>query len=635
MWYNILNCICMGGSRMKQFFKKSVLFGAVVFMLFFAPTIMCASQVNKPDFGGVTLDTEGPRIDFSTFKFEKDEVPYNGQNGLSFKVQDTSEVGSVTVWFTVGPKAVVTGSTMLYQEETGMWQNPITSSIAGTVELYYIDLIDAYGNKTIYINKGNSHFGNTENGLYWGDEDSIGVDLSEWSYTILGGNADDADGPTIDFNTFEVEKENVEFNEPNNFSFKVLDESEVGRVTLWVTIGDKAVVNGVTMLHREETGMWEGDITSVTSGEVEVSYINLVDANGNETTYVNKNNSHVNSMENGIYVDLSDWNYTVLGGNAEDVDGPIIDFKTFDIEKDEVKFKEENKISFKAYDESKIGRVTIWMTIGDKATVTGATMLYNQETLLWETAIIPTIFGKAEIYYIDLVDENGNTTYYYNEKNSHFGNTETGLYWGDETSTYEDLSDLCFYVGIQDDETGIFVSGSDITEDTTLEVEIKEHKGDVYDKMKGDKHKSHGYFEIRVKGHHKGGHKFKVFFDVPWAKDGEFVRICHMKHDGTMQIEEVPAKGGKVYMEVSEFSPFLIEEKIVDDNLAGNNSEESNASANTNGESSKKQENKDVNQTDKTAPDTGDDTFGFVYVAIFFLGVAIIVNEVLLKRKVR
>ena len=337
-----------------------------------------------------------------------------------------------------------------------------------------------------------------------------------------------------------------------------------------------------------------------------------------------------------------------------DTEGPKVILESLKVSKQEVNLGETVEISYQLMDDSEIASYSCGITLGN-GYGPGYGMRMDTETGICTFDYIPNYYGLAEIVDLVVVDVNGNTTRYINTAHSKYG--ELGYNWEDDTAIYADLSAANFYVGIKDEGTGIFVSGSDITEDTKLDVEEKEFEGSDYDKMKEHSHKHdngkhhghhpHGYYDIHVKDHNNGGNKFKVFFDVPWAKDGEMVRVSHMKHDGTIQIEDLPAKNGRVWMEVTEFSPFLVEQIVInntqDTTSGGNQNTPTGGNQNTDLDSNQATNETQSNSTEDTSdskkdensnmtsPKTGDDEMFFVYfvsyMMIISLGLKVCFNK--------
>ena len=644
---------------MKNLFKKYTVF-LLFFALLFAPCNSIAAEVT---------DTTGPTVDFATLTVSKSEIQFGEAVKLSFKVEDESDIAEVYC-NVVQSNGDLMGCGIERDLESGIWTFSYTPNYYGTCEIMDISVSDANGNVTRYVNSAYSRYGE---GMYdWDNENNIDIDMSSANFEVIGGNGNDAAGPTIVMDSIAVDKTQVSVNDSFKLQFVVEDDSDIAEIYL-----DMMQANGQLMgagIEKDvETGKWIYTFAPNYVGLVEIAGIKIIDAYGNVTRYINSFNSRYGEAgydwgdASALKVDLSRGNVEVRGGKVGDVTGPEIALDTLSVDELQIKVHECSNISFKIVDESEIGEVYCNVTQGN-GSLMGYGIQFDINTGVWTFSYTPDYYGEVEIQSVEITDTNGNETVYVNSAHSKYG--QTGYDWGDENSILTDLSAANFYVGIRDDETGIFVSGSDVTEDTTLDVEEKEFEGTDYDKMNnhshkhdGDKHhhhKPHGYYDIHVKDHHNGGNKFKVFFDVPWAKDGEMVRVSHMKHDGTIQIEDLPAKNGKVCMEVTEFSPFLVEQIIInntsdtnpggtqdnnpngtqDNNPNGtqgdntNGAQDNNAGATQNNNSSAVQDNtqgdasSDKNNTDGiTSPKTGDSS-AVLYFGILVAGVYGVVRNV-------
>lgn len=627
---------------MKQFLKKILVFMCMVLLLVLIPTVMYASQLDSPLNdnplnGGVQIDEEGPTVDFNTLTVDKTEINPGEYVDISFKVSDdVSSIAEVYCNVTQGNGAG-TGAGITNDDSTGEWIFSISPRYAGVMEITDIIVSDASGNVTHYINNAHSKYGEL---TYMTFENEVieYVDMSSKNVTVLGANNEDQEGPELILNSLSVDKTQVRSGEQVNLTLQFSDESDIAEVYCNVIQANgQGLGAGITV--DEESNTWVYSFNPGYAGLTEITDIMVSDINGNITHYINTAYSKYGDFGYATWedeviknVDLSKGNFTVVTTNVEDDEIPELVLNTLKVDKTLANVREQVDVSFQIVDDSKISEVYCLVTQGNGSGL-GAGIMEDKETGVWTYSFYPSYYGQVEITELTIADENGNMVQYINTAHSKYGEL-TYMTWEGAERKYADLSAANFYVGIKDDETGIFVSGSGITEDTTLEVEIKEHSGDDYDKMKGDKHKSHGYYEIRVKGDYKGGHKFRVFFDVPWAKDGEIVRICHMKHDGTMQIEEVPAKDGKVSMEVSEFSPFLIEEKLIDENLNDNN-DDVNTNKDTKLDSDIENSKEESNDETKVVPKTGDNLIlkGYAWLVVLFVSSVFVIGNLKKKRR--
>ncbi len=202
-----------------------------------------------------------------------------------------------------------------------------------------------------------------------------------------------------------------------------------------------------------------------------------------------------------------------------------------------------------------------------------------------------TVDGKFTLDEADMQDENGKNYYYYDRTGILFD-----VYNDIDPETYKEIIDWVplqkwgnwdynwgytyNFVGYDannnevftskirfsyelgetsttDENTGVSVTGQkDI--DTTLAVENLAPEADVYKELvkQLEGKKVVGAYEVKLNGSYEG--KLSVSFNVDSKYNDQKATVLHKKSDGTVETFEAVVAGGKVTVEVSELSPFIV-----------------------------------------------------------------------------
>ena len=265
------------------------------------------------------------------------------------------------------------------------------------------------------------------------------------------------------------------------------------------------------------------------------------------------------SDENKPGVDLSYANFNVISTNPADKEGPKINVDSLSISNNSISLWESNSMSITITDDTSIQEVTPTFKRGKGNICVYGNGHYdektNKYTLLWDSSDI-NYYGTWELVDIRATDENGNCT---NLFNSSYSEYDPEVLYYNEGSISKDLSAANFYVGIKDDESGIFISGNGMDNNVKLEVKNLDHKGKDYHKMYEDKYKVDGFYEISVHGkYNHNGEKIRLEFPVKGKKNGAKICIKHLLRNGKIQEFFETVRNGKVVIYVDEFSPFML-----------------------------------------------------------------------------
>ncbi|MCI9486081.1 MAG: hypothetical protein HFI64_03735 [Lachnospiraceae bacterium] len=518
--------------------KKVTAFLSILFILVSCAVIPSFAEETVP----TTEDTEGPVIDLSSITLDKNKVNVGETVTLQVAVSDQSEIKSVELLFVNVDNAC--NATGVYNETTGLYDIKMSSSYYGGNEVIQLKAMDVYGNETSYVDKSSKYYEK------WMPE-GIDTDLSMANFEVIRTSSEETVPPVIQINSITMDKTQVERNETVTLSIKISDESPIAAVELLYVNTDNAY--GATGQYNQKTGLYDILMSSPVYGKNEVVWIRAKDVHGNETVYVDKSSVYYETWGiEGIDVDLSAADFEAIGGNSEDSQGPTIDISSLTIDKNITVLNERTNVSVKVTDASPIISVDLLYVNIDNAY--GASGSYNQETGLYDIPLYSPVYGKNETVWIRAKDAYGNETLYCDKSSSYYDT------WGME-GIDADLSICTFYAGISDPATGVFVSHPTMDSTTRLHVEAKEKKGSAYDQLHQDGYESKDFYDVYLDGTYDlSSESARLFFSVPEdLKNGTSVRIRHLLSDGSIQTADRTVQNGKVWIDVNEFSPFLLE----------------------------------------------------------------------------
>ncbi len=494
-------------------------------------------------------DKTGPTVDVSNISVDKSEVEIGGRVTFSVGVTvdtdsyDKNGIQYVTLTYSnVDNGYSIDGE---YNEKTGKYDFTTPPlQFYGKNEIDSIRVADLYGNVTIYQDKNITYFRGA-----W--DNAIDVDMSSGDFTVTGGTGDDTTAPNIMLDTISIDNKEIELNGYVTLSVKIEDDSPIAYAELLyynAASGCSSVAE-----YNESKGTYDFIMTSSVYGENEIAMIRAKDAYGNEKKYIDKSCAYwENALTDGDEADLSAGNFNVVGGNNNDNEGPSINIASIKIDKNTASLNERIKLYLEVTDDSGIQDVELVYENADNGYQTQGE--YNSETGLYEFIMFSPVYGKNEVSSIRATDRYGNTTIYQDKNITYYRGAWDG-------ATDVDLSAGDFYVGIQDENTGIFVSNSSLDDTSRLYVDVKDKKGNEYEKLLEKGYKGENFYEIHMSGKYDFSKEdARVFFKAPdGTKNGDRVRIRHLLSDGTIQTEDRYVEDGKIWIDVRQFSPFLLE----------------------------------------------------------------------------
>lgn len=508
-------------------------------------------------------DKSAPEVVASTIKVDKATVGRGGTVTISMKINDESEIADAVLWIVADGELQDYGFGS-YNKETGLWDFEVEPRYFGLTEIQCIRVKDVYTNYMEYYNSAS--------GRVYKDFDMDYVkyaDLSGGNFTVSRGSySKESDAPVIELNSLTVSDPRPSLNDEVYFKVKISDSSPIAS-----TYFDYAYSSANLRTYGEynsESGYYEYMVRCSNYGDFEPLRLVAEDAFGNMTTYIDKDQRYTKEYgyENvdGQPANLSAANFTVQGGTG-DVTPPTLDVSSVRIDKKYLDREETTIVSFKASDDTGINchDTDIWYAGLWESVATSCK--YNKKTGRYEVMVSGDCYGTHQLYEIKLCDNYGNMVYYCDMS------TEIGELYGYEPEQgYKDvdLSAAIFYVGIENEDTGTFVSNSTMDDSTRLKVGKLDKKADGYSELVQSGYNVKGFYEVKVKGAcDMSSERTKVFFDVPPGfKEGDELQVRHLLSDGTVQTEEAVVRSGKVGLDVTEFSPFMISvKKSKDKNL--------------------------------------------------------------------
>ncbi len=508
-------------------------------------------------------DTNPPAVKTDTIKVDKNTVDLNDTVTISMKIDDESEIASAVLWIVADGELSDSG-VGIYNTETGLWDFKVEPRYFGLNEIEHISLTDVYSNYAEYFNASSARVPD----YYTAPYDSY-VDLGGGNFNVSNGTyTKETNAPVIELNSLTVSDQKPEINDTVYFKVKINDSSPVAS-----TYFDYAYSSACLRTYGKydpESGYYLYDVRCSNYGEYEPLRLAAEDAFGNLVTYIDRDQSYTDKYSYGTVsgndADLSAANFTVQGGKG-DITPPTLDVSSFKVEKIYLDRTENTIISFKAQDDTGIDtyNTDIWYA-GLRDSV-AAGCRYNKNTGRYEVLVSGDCYGTHQIYEIKLCDKYGNMVYYLDE-GSDIGNIYG--YKPEQGYIDVDMSLATFYVGIENKETGTFVSNSTMDDTTKLKVEELDENGEAYKELAQSGNNVKAFYDVDVKGAcEMTSEKTKVFFDAPEGfSDGDKLKISHMLANGTVQTENAVVESGKVCMDVDEFSPFMITvKKSKDKNL--------------------------------------------------------------------
>lgn len=498
-------------------------------------------------------DSTPPVIDLEGIVSSKPDSISLGQTFvMSVPVTDDSEILDVGLTYTnivdslYGQKKYneQTMSFDGYNEETGMYEFEVSASLYGPHEILSIYATDVYGNTVTYIDKTNQFYSK------WGGE-GIEYDFSRFDFAVESSITNDLQGPVIDISSIVVSNSTPKLNEHIMVSVPISDPTGIKDAEIGFSNGTTLPCGSLKDISPE--GVYNFEVYSSEYGDYELTYVRATDYYGNKTYYQNLDSKYVEWLEPGATnADLSSGNFIIE--SVGDTEAPIVDLSSLTLTKKTVSRNEKTVLSLKATDN--VGITEIYVTHPNKLHQNIAYGVYNESTGYYDFELASEIYGDVCVAMISVRDASGNSVNYVDS------NAKYPCYIG-INEVEADFSEYGFCAVLKDEATGVCVSNSTLGDDATLTVSSKLASGEEYLQMTSGDAETLGFYDITVGGTvDMTEESSKVFFDMSnnaEVSNGDTVRVSHLKHDGTVQVEECVVKNQLVEIDVNEFSPFLLE----------------------------------------------------------------------------
>ncbi len=578
--------------------------------------------------------------DFAMYDFAVSE----GENSITYscKVESKYPIQNASMQVQMGLGGEMEAASFIIEEESvsDMYIYDISSTVStnynGTWNVKSIKASDSQGNTFAVYNStvmGESDFEG------WSFYDLKGTDLSALDVEI-GAGITDTTPPEIDVNNIIVSKEFTFSSELQS----ITECSTTDMLYVYVPVSDDtglASVNAMfygTNMECNVTGNSVSDgyycfsclASEFGNGTFGIATISAVDSSANEIKVVNSNYENA-TIYDGINADLSGYNVTIAGTNANDTSAPIVDVSTLKVvnslgeQQEKYVLKEQARVILQIQDESKISKVDAVFKYGKYGNVGGgffinplsqsydsATDMYTY-TMYADLNTVESYYGTWKIDELYVVDENGNSTHYMSEDFS-----QSNPYGYISNTAYEvvDMSSANFDVGIFDkNNTGVFISGDEMEEGVTMEVEEISKDEEEYLEMADDVDNVITCIDISVNDKHGKGVKVQIPVDTSKYPDGTKVKIKHknMQNGGKIDVLQGVVTNGVACIVVDSFSPFMVEFDINNandntDDVVNNTDDKTDETVKNDTDDKTDETVKNDDKTDETAKSDTDDT---------------------------
>ena len=455
----------------------------------------------------------------------------------------------------------VCGSSVLYDETSDTYLVPVQKEYYGTYQIADLYFQDANGKTYIFYN---DHY----QGLYnVPTTEGVAVDMSsaDLVLTPTSGKAD-TQKPTLATDAVSCAQKEVAFGDPIIWYFKPQDNEGIARVDVEYAVNGDSVCQAQAIYDATKDCyvLKTGDVFDKKYGTYEIAKITVTDTSYNQLEIINSDYSNSGNIfvgQGAVKEALGAYNVTVKNASGiVDTEAPIIDTSSIQVSAKNIERKDRVTLSLKITDASEISSVHLYLKRGKGGICGMGGMMYNAatgcyETELWET----TYYGKWELQMINVQDVFGNTACYVNTAYSAY--RADSLEWFPDAWEIKkaDLSSADFSVGLEDKDSGVYVTGDGMDDDMTLDVTEMDWFSRIFWLLhKNLLNEVNSFFDVVVGG---GGFTGSVDIKIPvkGAKDGDKVIVRHLKHDGSIQEDEAYVVDGYAVMTVTEFSPFMVE----------------------------------------------------------------------------
>ena len=418
---------------------------------------------------------------------------------------------------------------------------------------WYMDLVkllinDGQNTELIFADNNSPHIGNYPNA------DVKKMDMvTDAKATVVDENTNDQDPPKVDLSDLKVSQKSVGLRETVEISgIKVTDVSGIADVSLTIKWGSYSEV-GHTLYDHSGDNVYDGTVTPGFTGKYEIVYLTAKDKKGNAITIYNSQYSGFNKDEASVNTaDMSAADFEVASGNTDDRQGPVLDIDSLEVAKKNVGLLKFNQIRIKASDDSSIARIDTQVKWGSK--LVGGGFDYDASSGYYVETIGCTYYGSYQIVEISAVDMNNNVTKIANTNCDEWGG------WKSTAENKVDLSAADFEVGIFDDESGIFASSDYMDDSSELVVNELTEKDESFEKLYEPGYDWRWFFSIRMGGWNPYDNRYVwIKFPIPHWHEGDIYRIRHLLNDGNIQSRDCKVYDGYIWIDVWQFSPFLVE----------------------------------------------------------------------------
>lgn len=404
------------------------------------------------------------------------------------------------------------------------------------------------------------------------EENTYYVDMSTARATVNNDPNDDV-APVITGLT--VSSSSIKLGDDLKVSVKATDNDTINSIMVHFENGGTSAASASMMTYDSDKEEWVAGYVYIPSyGNYKVQYIEAIDRSGNKGFLYNTKSNFYH--EEQPCADLSAANFSVTVDGEPDEDAPVVDLTSLSVALNYAKLINSNEGTLPST-ELKDGNNRIRVKITDKTGVATAFavykagkggsgqpltayLTYNQSSGYYEGYINNIFYGRYELLNIYTTDVFGN----YKEYSKAI---EPGL----------DLSAGNYYVGIEEDvkdngiatDTTVFTSGNGMTDNATLSASTLSDTEDktTYDKMHNDESgavENRGFYQIGMTNYadYNEGEteqNVKVRLEAKGTADGNVVTIKHLKNDETIETRNCVVKNGYVSIDITEFSPFLLE----------------------------------------------------------------------------
>lgn len=520
----------------------------VLCMLFSTFTVVFAEEAGTPG-----QDSNAPVIDLSTLEISDEDgsIERGDTVRVRVKVTDESDINSISVIYKCNGADNGAGASYyysndfdvnLYNKETQYFEADVRfygemgQAYYGLYEIDSIMATDAYGNDVAMTRY------------------SYGSQLDAGTFRVTGGVADDTAAPVIDHENITITK-NVAAGNKAKITVPISDASEIYSVQVEYGSANTSSTEAVslaTLTLNEETGLFEGEIEFNYFGENNLIDILAVDANRNETRFINTAYPFPRDFVNGVLtttVQADASNADVYYGDPDSVDTekPVVDLGSITLEKRVLEKDENASLTLRISDSSALKDVSLSF-VHARHNLPSHVGPTSNEDGVYTFHLPSSMYGQWKLARVEVIDTYGNTTAY---QDSRIYN-----YSADLPDT--DLSAGNYYVGVIDTTTGVSVSDESLSDNTSLSVTQNQLSGTVYDQMLEENCTAHAFYDVSVSGDRAS--ETALLIPAPTnLSEGDAVRVVHLKADGTTENLDTTVKNGLVAVTVSEFSPFLLE----------------------------------------------------------------------------